>query len=107
MFLVGYADPNLDHLGLAFRDIGINLPEVEEFVKYVNFGIPAAEVCKYPVPKEDQLNFLKPGSKEVVTRPVHIHEHLPPMNHILEGNISILCIRLMMKFTIYFLYLPS
>ncbi|XP_045482902.1 transcription initiation factor TFIID subunit 3 isoform X2 [Harmonia axyridis] len=83
----GYADPNLDHLALAFRELRISVPELEEFVKYVNFGAPATQVCKYPVPKEDQLNFLKPGSKEVVTRPVHIHEHLPPMNPILEGAI--------------------
>ncbi|XP_044765452.1 transcription initiation factor TFIID subunit 3 isoform X2 [Coccinella septempunctata] len=83
----GFTEPNLDHLGLAFREMGISLPELEEFVKYVNFGTPATQVCKYPVPKEDQLNFLKPGSKEVVTRPVHIHEHLPPMNPILEGAI--------------------
>lgn len=42
-------------------------------------------VPKFPIPKESNLNFLKPGSKEVVTRPVHIHEHLPPI-HPHEGN---------------------
>lgn len=53
---------------------------------YVNFGYGPTQVPKYPLPKEDHLNFLKPGSKEVVTRPVYIHEHLPPMYPLLEGE---------------------
>lgn len=83
---VGCTQPSLDHLGLAFRDMGISVAELEEYVKYVNFGPPPTPVPKYPLLKEDHLNFLKPGSKEVVTRPVHIHEHLPPMHPLLEGE---------------------
>ncbi|KAJ8921561.1 hypothetical protein NQ315_010466 [Exocentrus adspersus] len=82
----GQTDANLDHLGLAFQEMGINLPELEEYVTYVNFAPGPAPVPKFPIPKENNLNFLKPGSKEVVTRPVHIHEHLPPMNPLLEGT---------------------
>ncbi|CAH0561859.1 unnamed protein product [Brassicogethes aeneus] len=81
----GQTDANLDHLGLAFREMGISIGELEEYVTYVNFSPPPALVPKYPIPKENNLNFLKPGSKEVVTRPVHIHEHLPPMYPLLEG----------------------
>lgn len=77
--------PNLDHLGLAFRDFHINLSELEEYVRNVDFIESPLPVPKYPIPKEDHLNFLKPGSKEVVTRQVHIHEHLPPMHPVLEG----------------------
>lgn len=73
-------EPNLDHLGLAFRDLNIDLPDLEDYIKYVDFGQAPTSVPKYPIRKEDHLNFLKPGSKEVVTRPVHIHEHLPPMS---------------------------
>lgn len=69
--------------------MGISVLELEEYVKYVNFGPAPSLVPKYPISKEDHLNFLKPGSKEVVTRPVHIHEHLPPMNPLLEGKINI------------------
>lgn len=79
-------EPNLDHLGLAFRDFHVNLSELEEYVRYVDFADSPSAVAKYPLPKEDHLNFLKPGSKEVVTRPVHIHEHLPPMHPVLEGS---------------------
>uniref|UniRef100_A0A146LLZ1 Transcription initiation factor TFIID subunit 3 n=1 Tax=Lygus hesperus TaxID=30085 RepID=A0A146LLZ1_LYGHE len=82
-FLFNQTEPNLDHLGLAFMDLGISLPELEEYVNYFdNNNCP--EIAQYPVPKESSLNFLKPGSREVVTRPVHIHEHLPPMYPHLE-----------------------
>ncbi|KAG5879816.1 hypothetical protein JTB14_007668 [Gonioctena quinquepunctata] len=82
----GQTDANLDHLGLAFQEMGVNLSELEEYVTYVNFAPGAHPAPKFPVPKEDNLNFLKPGSKEVVTRPVYIHEHMPPMYPLLEGT---------------------
>ena len=60
--------------------MGIDIHEILEYVNYVDPVVPAVEVPKYPIPKESHFNFLKPGSKEVLTRPVHIHEHLPPLN---------------------------
>ncbi|XP_031336162.1 transcription initiation factor TFIID subunit 3 isoform X3 [Photinus pyralis] len=81
----GMTDPNLDHLGLTFRDFHINLSELQEYVKNVDCAESGTAIPKYPIPKEDHLNFLKPGSKEVVTRQVHIHEHLPPMHPLLEA----------------------
>lgn len=59
--------------------MGIDMSEIVEYVTYVDPVMPA-DVPKYPIPKESHFNFLKPGSKEVLTRPVHIHEHLPPIN---------------------------
>lgn len=85
-FLVGFVEPCLDHLGLVFRDFHINLADMEDYCRYVNFIQGPSPVPKYPIPKESHLNFLKPGSKEVLTRPVHIHEHLPPMYPLLEGK---------------------
>lgn len=60
--------------------MGINMSEILEYVNFVDPILPAIEVPKIPIPKESHFNFLKPGSKEVLTRPVHIHEHLPPLN---------------------------
>lgn len=74
----GRTRPNLDDLGLAFSAIGIEIKELEEYIEYVDSVPCNYHVPKYPVAKESHLNFLKPGSKEVVTRPVHVHEHLPP-----------------------------
>lgn len=60
--------------------MGIDMSEIVEYVTYVDPVMPAVDVPKYPIAKESHFNFLKPGSKEVLTRPVHIHEHLPPIN---------------------------
>lgn len=82
----GHTDPNLHDLGLAFRDMGINISDLEEYVQYVASVPCAKEVPKYPIERESHLNLLKPGSREVVTRPVHIHEHLPAMHPELEDD---------------------
>lgn len=80
LFVDNRTEANLDDLGLTFRDMGINISDIEEYIQYVDPVMPAIDVPKYPVHKDSHLNFLKPGSKEVLTRPVHIHEHLPPIN---------------------------
>ncbi|XP_028027747.1 transcription initiation factor TFIID subunit 3 [Bombyx mandarina] len=72
-------EPNLHDLGLVFRDLNVNLPELAEYVRCVPPVPPPVNSVKFPKPKESNLNFLKPGSHEVVTRPMHVHEHLPPM----------------------------
>ncbi|XP_030040661.2 transcription initiation factor TFIID subunit 3 [Manduca sexta] len=72
-------EPNLHDLGLVFRDLHVNLPELAEYVRCVPPVPPPVNSVKFPKPKESNLNFLKPGSHEVVTRPMHVHEHLPPM----------------------------
>lgn len=83
--LYGQCEPNINHVALAFKDMGISVSELEEYVTYVETNT-VLEVPKYPIPKESHLNHLKPGSREVVTRPVHIHEHLPPMHPHLEDQ---------------------
>lgn len=82
----GQTEVNLDHLGLSFQDMGVNLDELDEYVTYVNFAPGPHAAPKFPIAKENNLNFLKPGSKEVMTRPLHINEHLPPMYPLLEGK---------------------
>lgn len=72
-------EPNLNDLGLVFRDLHVHLPELAEYTRSVPPVPPPFNVDRFPKPKESNLNFLKPGSHEVVTRPMHVHEHLPPM----------------------------
>ncbi|XP_072933551.1 uncharacterized protein Taf3 [Epargyreus clarus] len=72
-------EPNLHELGLVFRDLHIQLPELAEYTRSVPPVPPPVSTERFPKPKESNLNFLKPGSHEVVTRPMHVHEHLPPM----------------------------
>lgn len=59
--------------------MNINLNELEEYVQNVESVPSVIDVPKFPIPKESHLNFLKPGSNEILSRPVHIHEHLPPI----------------------------
>lgn len=67
--------------------MNVNISDLEEYVNNVDPVPCAIDVPKFPAQKENHLNFLKPGSKEVVTRPVHIHEYLPPMFPEREGYI--------------------
>lgn len=85
---MGRTEPNLDDLGLAFRYMNIDIQELAEYVKNVDSVQCPVQVPHYPLRRENHLNFLKPGSREVVTRPVHVHEHLPAMYPDTEGNVN-------------------
>ena len=76
----------MDDLCLAFRDIGISIPDLSDYVCNVEPTPFNEEISELPLPRDHALNFLKPGSHEVLSRPVHIHEHLPPMQHIILGK---------------------
>ncbi|XP_046682017.1 transcription initiation factor TFIID subunit 3-like isoform X2 [Homalodisca vitripennis] len=80
----GHTSPTVADIALAFNDWGVNISELEEYVEYVAPVPCAISVPKFPVERDSHLNLLKPGSREVVTRPVHIHEHLPAMHPQLE-----------------------
>lgn len=75
----GRSEPNLDDLGLAFLDMGISVSELEEYVNNVDCSPFPHLLPSLPVPRTSNLNFLKPGAREILSRPIHIHEHLPPM----------------------------
>ncbi|XP_011708270.1 PREDICTED: transcription initiation factor TFIID subunit 3 isoform X2 [Wasmannia auropunctata] len=77
--VLGRTEPNLDDLGLTFQYMNIDIQELAEYVKNVDSVPCPIQVPQYPIRRENHLNFLKPGSREVVTRPVHVHEHLPAM----------------------------
>lgn len=84
--LFGRTDPNLNDLGLAFKDMKINIKDIEEYIDFVKPPKFPVKIPLYPVKKESHLNPLRPGNCEVITRPLHIHEHLPPMYPELENN---------------------
>ncbi|XP_073832908.1 TBP-associated factor 3 [Musca autumnalis] len=72
-------EANLDDVTLTLRSINVNVNELLDYINNVEPVPFAMEVPKFPARKNSCLNFLKPGSKEVLTRPVHVHDHLPPM----------------------------
>ncbi|KFB52251.1 hypothetical protein ZHAS_00020366 [Anopheles sinensis] len=77
--LYNRTEPNLDDLALAYRDMGINLQELMEYIQFVDPILLPFEVPRFPVPRESNLNFLKPGSREMMMRPLHIPWYMPPM----------------------------
>lgn len=67
--------------------MGISITDLEEYVSYVDPVSFPHKIPKVPVPMLSDLNFLKPGARENLSRPLHIHEHLPPMHPDKEGKI--------------------
>ena len=51
----------MDDLGLTFREMGISIQDLTDFVGNVEPTPLTQEISKYPVPREHHLNFLKPG----------------------------------------------
>ncbi|KAK3102352.1 hypothetical protein FSP39_010746 [Pinctada imbricata] len=75
----GRTQPTVDDVAVAFHQLGINLSELEEYVHHVEPLPFAHDVVAFPAPKQCNLRFPKPGSKELLTREDHIPDYLPLM----------------------------
>ncbi|CAL1541792.1 unnamed protein product, partial [Lymnaea stagnalis] len=77
----GRTQANLDDLGLAFRHMGINVSELEDYVRHVDPVPFAHEVVAFPAPKPAaNLGFPNPRSREILQhREEHIPDHMPYM----------------------------
>ena len=53
--LYGRNDANILDLALTFDDIGVNLPDLEEYVQHIEVA-PSKEVPQYPTPAQDKLS---------------------------------------------------
>ncbi|GFO07408.1 transcription initiation factor tfiid subunit 3 [Plakobranchus ocellatus] len=71
----GRTQPNLDDLGLAFQQMGIEISELEDYVKHVDPVPFAHEVVAFPAPKTSNLGFPSSRSREILQ---HRKEHIPP-----------------------------
>ena len=81
--LYGRTSSNILDLALTFEDLGVNIPDLEEYVQHFEVN-PSKDVPTFPIPGQDNLNHLRPGSKEVLHRPLHVYDYLPPMYPELE-----------------------
>ena len=81
-------EANLFDVQRVFSDIGINMKELEDYVDNFDTKGPVGKrpVAQFPAPSDNNLNFLKPGSREVLHRKVHINEYFPPMFPELEDD---------------------
>lgn len=64
---------------MAFRDKDVSIPDLIKYLKQVGSVEFPHLIPKFPIPTKSNLNIMKPGSREIVTRPIYIHEHLPTM----------------------------
>lgn len=77
--LFNRTEANLDDVALSLQSLNISTSDLLEYINNVQPIACNIEIPQLPAAKSSNLNFLKPGSKEVLTRPVHIYEHLPPI----------------------------
>ncbi|XP_054091424.1 uncharacterized protein LOC105220279 isoform X2 [Zeugodacus cucurbitae] len=72
-------EANLNDIYITLSNLNVNITELSDYANNVEPVPLSVEVPKFPAHKNTNLNFLKPGSKEVLIRPVHIYEYLPPI----------------------------
>jgi len=61
------------------KNLNINVQELLDYIGNVEPVGFTRDVPQFPIRKAVNMNFLKPGSAETLTRPVYIFEYLPPM----------------------------
>lgn len=75
--LANRTEPNLKDVFMSLKILGIDVYELLDYIANVEPVPFYLEVPKYPIKRDPSMNFLKPGSAETLTRPVHIFEYLP------------------------------
>jgi len=75
-----YGDvPNIEDIEKAFHQKSISLIELRRYIKSTGSVKFPHSLPPLNIPGKDTFNAMKPGSREIVTRPIHIHEHLPTL----------------------------
>ncbi|XP_016944177.2 uncharacterized protein Taf3 isoform X2 [Drosophila suzukii] len=72
-------EPSLRDAQLSMKNLNINVQELLDYIGNVEPVGFTRDVPQFPIRKAVNMNFLKPGSAETLTRPVYIFEYLPPM----------------------------
>jgi transcription initiation factor TFIID subunit 3 len=75
---------------MAFTHMGVQVHELEDYVKHVDPLPFAKEIVSYPTPQENDLKFPNPDSTEVQQRKVfeYVPEYLPYMHPELNGTLK-------------------
>ncbi|KAM5171246.1 transcription initiation factor TFIID subunit 3 isoform 2-T2 [Mantella aurantiaca] len=75
--LYGRTDPVLDDVGQAFKLMGVNLHELEDYIHNIEPVTFPQQIPSFPVSKNNVLQFPPPGSKDVEDRKEYIPDYLP------------------------------
>ncbi|VVC33325.1 Zinc finger, PHD-type,Zinc finger, FYVE/PHD-type,Zinc finger, RING/FYVE/PHD-type,Bromodomain [Cinara cedri] len=76
-----YSDvPDIEDLEKAFRHKSISFTELRRYMKHTGpVKFPHSVPPLNNMPGSIVLNVIKPGSREILTRPIHVHDHLPSL----------------------------
>lgn len=77
--LANRTEPTIKDVFMSLKILGIDVYELLDYIGNVEPVPFFQEISKYPIKRDQNMNFLKPGSSETLTRPVHIFEYLPPI----------------------------
>ncbi|KAH8384928.1 hypothetical protein KR200_007914, partial [Drosophila serrata] len=72
-------EPSVKDARHSFKSLNINVQELLDYIGNVEPVGFTRDVPLFPIKRASNMNFLKPGSAETLTRPIHIFEYLPPM----------------------------
>ncbi|XP_066448186.1 transcription initiation factor TFIID subunit 3 isoform X1 [Eleutherodactylus coqui] len=75
--LYGRSDPLLDDVGQAFKLMGVNLHELEDYIHNIEPVTFPNQIPSFPVSKNNVLQFPPPGSKDLEDRKEYIPDYLP------------------------------
>nr|XP_033814930.1 transcription initiation factor TFIID subunit 3 [Geotrypetes seraphini] len=77
--LYGRTDPVLDDVGEAFKLMGVNLQELEDYIHSIEPVTFPHQIPSFPVSKNNVLQFPQPGSKDAEEQKEYIPDYLPPI----------------------------
>ncbi|ETE62863.1 Transcription initiation factor TFIID subunit 3, partial [Ophiophagus hannah] len=75
----GRTDPILEDVGEAFKLMGVNLHELEDYILNIEPVTFAHQIPSFPVSKNNVLQFPQPGSKDAEERKEYIPDYMPPL----------------------------
>ena len=85
----GRTEIGIKDIDFVFKEMGINVSELKDYIQnFSTASLDTAPVVPFPAPSEMKLNFLKPGSREVLIRKNHIYDYLPAMYPEMEMKAS-------------------
>lgn len=72
--------PVIEDVEKAFHQKSISLTALRRYLKHTGPVKFPHSLPMLNIPGKSTFNAIKPGSREIVTRPIHFHEHLPTLH---------------------------
>lgn len=78
----------LDDLSQAFRLMGVNLSELEDYVHNLEPVAFAHQTPLFPVCKNNMLQFPQSAARDADERKDYIPDYMPPLVSLQEGEVT-------------------